>query len=150
MAKRFQFRLQTLLDVRKMREQEAQRAVAAKRAEIVRVDQLNEQTFAEIAIHQDALRTAQAQGAIDPVGLARGRAWIAHLRNSIARRQQEKGVLLEQLRELQDRLRDARTQTRIIEKLREKRWDAYRKDRDKRERLELDELAQQLQGYDAV
>ena len=48
MARRFEFRLQTLLEVRQLREREAKRSVATKSAEIARLDRLNEQTAVEI------------------------------------------------------------------------------------------------------
>lgn len=148
MARRFAFRLQTVLNVRQMREREAQRDVAAKSAEIARLDRLNEQTADEILRQQTALNEAQQRGQLDPVELQRGRAWIAHLRKTIATRQMQKAEFCEQLRNLQVRLRDARTQTRIIEKLRERRWDEYTRDRRRREQAESDELARQLQDFD--
>jgi flagellar export protein FliJ len=142
--------LQTLLDVRELHEQEAKRKVAAKSAEIVRIDQLNEQTAADIARQQAGLLAGQQSGALDPVALQRGRAWIAHLRRTIALRQQQRAECSRQLADLQAALRDARTQTRIIEKLRERRWDEYRRDRDRREQAEADELARQLQEFDRL
>jgi flagellar FliJ protein len=147
-ARRFAFRLQTVLNVRQMREREAQRDVAAKSAEIARVDRLNEQTADEIIRQQAMLVEAQQRGGLDPVELQRGRAWIAHLRKTIATRQMQKAEFQEQLRDLQTRLRDARTQTRIIEKLRERRWGEYSRDRRRREQAESDELARQLQDFD--
>ena len=144
--KRFEFRLQTLLDVRQLHEREAKRRVAAKNAEIARLDLLNAQTLVEIERQQALLLELQQSGAIDPLTLSRGRAWIAHLRRSTALRQLEKTQLLEQLRDLQAKLRDARTQTRIIEKLRERRWNQYRDDVDRKEQAAADELAQQLHG----
>lgn len=148
MARRFAFRLQTVLNVRQLREREAQRDVAAKSAEIARLDQLNEQTAEEITRQQATLLEAQQRGELDPLELQRGRAWIAHLRRTIATRQMQKAEFGEQLQDLQARLRDARTQTRIIEKLRERRWGEYTRDRRRREQTESDDLARQLQDFD--
>lgn len=148
MAKRFHFRLQTLLEVRQLREREAKRRVAAKSAEIARVDLLNSQTRSAIASQQEALLTAQQQGRLDPLELQRGRAWIAYLRRTIATRLGQRAALEQELRTLQDELRDARTQTRIIEKLRERRWNEYTHARARREQAEADELARQLQGLE--
>ena len=148
MARRFEFRLQTLLEVRQLREREAKRSVATKSAEIARLDRLNEQTAVEILRQQEAILADQQRGVLDLPELQRGRAWIAHLRKSIAIRQNQKAELLEQLRQLQARLREARTQTRVIEKLRERRWNEYSHDRQRREEAASDELAQQLHGYD--
>lgn len=147
MAKRFRFPLQTLLEVRELREREAKRSVAAKSAEIARLDRLNEDTAAEIVRQQEVLLAAQQQGLLEPLELQRGRAWIAHLRKTIATRQVQRGELVEQLKELQARLREARTQTRIIQKLRERRWNEYVRERNRTDQAANDELAQHLQEY---
>ncbi len=149
MARRFTFRLDTLLKVRRLHEQEAQRRLASKQAEIARVDQLNQQTNVEIREQQEALRAAQGQLGVDPVTLQRGRAWVGHLRRQIAERMRQRAGLMAQLDELQDALRQARTQTRIIEKLREKRLAAHTKETERQDQAAADELAQQLHEYEA-
>lgn len=146
MAKRFQFRLQTVLRVRELREREAKRRVAEKRAELARLDQLDRQTSDEIRAQQDALRGLQSGAALNPAELSRGRAWIAHLQRTLAQRQLVRAGLL---RELEQRLADwraARQQLRILEKLRERRWAEYVHGRQQAEQFESDELAQQLHG----
>lgn len=144
MARRFRFRLETLLRVRRTREREAKRNVSAKRAEIARVDLLNQQTAAEITSQQELLLVKQQAGQLDPLALQRGRAWLAHLRRTVAERHVQRTTLVTQLDQLQAILRDARTQTRVLEKLRERRLADYRRDRNRREQAVADELAQQL------
>jgi flagellar protein FliJ len=144
MARKFRFRLGTLLRVRQTREREAQRKVAAKSAEIARVDLLNQQTAAEIVQQQADLLAGQQGGRLDPLALQRGRAWIAHLRRQIALRHVQRAELVTQLGELQAELRAARTQTRILEKLRARRLAEYRRTRNRQEQAASDELAQQL------
>jgi flagellar export protein FliJ len=150
LAKRFRFRLQTLLEVRQLHEREAKRRVAAKRAEIARVDGVREQTAAEVLRQQDVLLAAQQQGRLDPPTLQRGRAWVAHLRKTIALLQTQRAELSQQLQDLQASLRTARTQTRIIEKLRARRWRTYVHDRDRHEQAAADELARQLLDHRLV
>lgn len=146
MARRFRFRLQTLLRVRQLREREAKRKVAAQRAALARLDRLDEQTAAEIARQQAALRADQQQPRVDPLALQRGRAWIAYLRRTLAQRQVQRTELQQQLRELLERLRAARVQARTIEKLRERRLREHARARGRREQAASDELAQQLHG----
>lgn len=146
MAKRFQFRLQTVLRVRALREREAKRRAAEKRAELARLDQLDRQTAADIRAQQQALRGLQSGAALNPAELSRGRAWIAHLQRTLAQRQIVRAGLL---RELEQRLADwraARQQLRILEKLRERRWAEYVHDREQAEQAESDELARHLHG----
>lgn len=146
MAKRFHFPLETLLRVREVREREAKRKVGLKQAEIARLDQLNRQTAEEIFARQDILRQHQ-RGTLTPNDIVREQAWIAYLRRTIFQRQAQRAGLVKELGVLQEALRQARVQKRIIEKLRERRWDEYVKDRKRREQAESDELAQQLHVY---
>lgn len=146
MAQRFRFSLETLLKVRRLREREALRNFAAKRAEIARLDRLNEGTAREILAQQDVLRQGQQNGIVEPSLLTRGRAWTAHLRCLIAQRRQLRQTLLGELERLGAALREARTQTRVLEKLRERRWTEHVHERDRRAESEADELAQQLHG----
>lgn len=147
MAKRFEFRLQTLLDVRALREREAKRKVAVQRAKLAQLDQLDAQAYAEIEQQQAVLRAAQTTSALHPPDLQRGRAWVAYLRRSIAERAQTRATLRRELQDLLVALREARRQTRTLEKLREKQQAAYRRQRDRREQAESDELALQLQVF---
>jgi flagellar FliJ protein len=149
-AKRFQFRLETLRRVREIREREAKRKVGAKQAEIARVDQLNRLTAEEISQRQNALRDHQRQKVLAPDVLALENAWIAHLRRTIVERQVLRARLVGELRTLQEKFRRARTQKRIIEKLRERRWEQYRKDRRRQEQTATDELARQLLAGEAA
>jgi flagellar export protein FliJ len=77
--------------------------------------------------------------------LARGRAWIGYLRRTSIERQTLRAALVKELEQLQSQWRQARTQARILEKLRQRRWDEYTRRRGRREQAEADELAQQLQ-----
>jgi flagellar protein FliJ len=146
MARRFRFRLETLLRVRQTREREARRNVAAKNAEIARMDQLNQQTADEIRTQQAALLELQQTAHLDPQVLQRGRAWVAHLRRTLAQRQMQRTELVAHLVELQGVLRAARIQTRVLEKLRARQVLQYRRVRDRQEQAAADELAQQMHG----
>jgi flagellar export protein FliJ len=144
MARRFRFPLQTLLKVRQLREREAKRKVAAQYAEIARLDQLDQAARREIAARQGDLLDHQRHRYLDPRDLSRGWSWIAHLRSAMAQRQAMRAEMVKELERLQAEFRAARQQTRIIEKLRERRWDEYSRDRRRREQAAADEVAQQL------
>jgi len=143
-ARRFNFPLETVLNVRRLHEREAKRKLAAKRAELARLDQLDEATRGEIANRQTEILRAQQTGTVDPRDLSRGWAWIAHLRRTMQQRQQVRERELAELAKLQDAFREARRETRVIEKLRERRWTTYKRDRDRHEQAVADEMAQQL------
>lgn len=147
MAKKFQFRLETLLRVRQMREREVRRKVGAKGAEIAQVDRAIADTRQQVAEMQQELVRAQQAPEVDPRQLAQGRTWIARLYATIGQYQAQRGNLVNELTKLQDELRAARTQTRIIEKLRERRQMAHRRDVQREEQTLADELAQQLHSF---
>lgn len=144
MARRFQFSLQTLLRVREIRERDAQRKVAAQRAALARLDQLDRQCQELISRQQSELLHLQEQALIDPGALSRGRAWLAHLRNSLFQRQVQRQQMLVELEKLLSAYREARRDARAVARLRERRWEEYRQDRARQEQAEADELAQQL------
>lgn len=149
MAKRFTFRLQTLLRVRDLHEQEAQRKVGLKLAEIARLDQLDRQTHAEIQKVQQRLVDQQSSAAFDPRALTAGRAWVAQLRRTLFERDAIRREKQSELSQLQESLREARKQKRIIEKLRERRAAEHRKQSDQAEQRAADELAQTLHRREA-
>lgn len=144
MAQPFKFRLQTLLRVREVREREAKRKVAAQRAEIARSDQLIVETIREIEQQQNALRERLIQPALNPLDLTRSRAWIAHLRRTLAQRQVQKSAQLAELDQRLETYRQARQQSQVLEKLRERKLAVWQRDRALREQDAADEMAQQL------
>lgn len=147
MARRFRFRLETLLKVRELREREVKRKVASKRAEIARLDRTNERAADEILLQQRKLLESQQRGRLDPETVRSARAWITVLRSSIVHRQAQKARWAEELEQLQAEYRQARKQTRMIQKLRERRYREHVKRLDKRDLADADELAQQLHVF---
>lgn len=144
MAKRFHFRLETVLRVRELREREAKRRVGAKQSEIAQLDRLDDETRTLIRSQESDLLRLQQQERVEPAHIARIRAWVAHLRTGIAQRALMRGKLTTELSVLQEELRSARVQTRILEKLREKRYTEHRADSAQREQRAADEVAQRL------
>jgi flagellar export protein FliJ len=148
-ARRFHFRLETVLRVRTLREREARRRVGAKLAEIAGVDRINTQTLAEISTRQAQLLDRQRSSTLDPRALASERAWVNFLRRGVAERQTLKAALRRELDALRDELRAARSQMKAIEKLRERRHTEWKRDVAVREQTESDELARQLLRFAA-
>lgn len=141
MAKRFEFRLETLLRVRSLREREAERRAAEIRAELARLDEADRAALDAIGAQQAELVRLQSAGA-DPVSLARGRAWIAYLRRQMGERAQLRNDAIKRLHGRLQELREARKQKRMIEKLRERQFEIYRRTRSRWEQSLADENAQ--------
>ncbi|MCH7870513.1 MAG: flagellar FliJ family protein [Planctomycetes bacterium] len=144
MAKRFRFRLETLLRIRRLSEREAQRKVAAKQAEIARIDELSRQARREILSQEDELRKRQSGERLNVADLSTRRSWIAHLQRTILLHKHLRGQREDELKKVVAELGRARTQALVVQKLRERRWSEYRKEHDRREQSELDELARQM------
>lgn len=149
MARGFQFRLESVLRVRSLREREARRRVGAKLAEIAAVEQLNAETAAEISARQARVLDRQRAATVEPRELAAERAWVTYLRRCLAERQAMKSLLRRELDVLREELRAARTQMKAIEKLREQRYAAWKRESGRREQTESDELARQLLRFAA-
>lgn len=149
MARRFRFRLDTVLRVRALREREARRRFGAKLAEIAAVERLNAETSGEIATRQKRLLASQQGSIVDPRELASGRAWVGYLRRQLAERQAIKSALRSELDALREELRQARAQSRMLERLRERKHSDWKRDVGRQEQTEADELARQLLGYTA-
>lgn len=144
MAQPFRFRLKTLLRVRDLREREARRKVAAKQAAIARLDETNRAAAEEILRRESAMRASAERGPLSAADLLRERAWIAHLRRQILERQQVRVALERELAELRSAWGRARTDLKVMEKLRERRFEQHRRAQALREQAETDEVAQKL------
>ncbi|MBL8879939.1 MAG: hypothetical protein JNG88_12535 [Phycisphaerales bacterium] len=146
MAKKFRFSLEALLMVRRLREREARRGVANCRAEIARVEAHMRRVAADIDGGLLRLREMSLAEEFDPLAASRCRAWLAQQRGANAQLGSRRAALLGELEKLQAVWRDARRQERVIEKLRENRWNEYVRDRAAEDQRESDDLAQQLQA----
>lgn len=144
MKKRFRFRLDVLLRQRMVAQRLAQRAVAVQQTKIVELDRLCQEIDAEVEATQATLRLEQQGDTLDPASLARGRAWLAHLRALRVGHMRQRAELANQLTALTQKLVEARRQTRVLETLRESKLAEFRRARTLREQAEIDELAQRL------
>ncbi|MBW7904695.1 MAG: hypothetical protein LC135_08775 [Phycisphaerae bacterium] len=143
MPRAFEFRLETVLRVREQRQREAQRRLAARQAEMVRLERLDEQLAAQVGAAQSELRAVQAGERLDPALVARMRGWIGHLRRVGAENGRVRAGLAAELAQLQAEVSRARTQTRVLEKLRERRFRQYKR---QRERVEQEAAEEQARG----
>ncbi len=144
MARRFVFGLQTVLELRAIREQQQRRRFAQALAGLAGIEQriagLRRQRIAE----QQALGDDQRAGRGDAASWLARRGWIAQLDRQIAAwqaRRQQAAEIVEQQRRL---WQQKRNELRALQRLRDRRFAAWRKSQQKRTQREHDELAQQL------
>ncbi len=143
MSKAFEFRLQKLLELRRLEEEAAQREFAAAQQAVVERNQAILGLLTQEEEGRQDLRTQQER-AIDVVRLRMTGEYLVSIELLIGR---ERAVLQDLTRvELDKRLRltEALKGVRVLERFRERQLRRYREELDLEERKFLDEIGQNL------
>ena len=139
MAKSFQFRMEKVLDVRRLQEKSAQREFSAAQQAVAERNRI----ILELMNREDdarrELRTLQ-EGAVDVARLRMAGEFAASLERRLQKEYEalQAQVLVEMQKRQQ--LTEARKGVRVLEKLREKQARTHRQGFDREERNFLDEL----------
>jgi flagellar FliJ protein len=141
MAKRFKFRFETLLKIRRQREDEHKRIVGERLRQIGQVQDQLESLGRQIEQETEAVRASQAGGTIDIRMLVRHRHWLGHLHKSVLEGQARLGYLEAELAQERAALTEAMKQRRILEELKANRLAKHSADRERQEARERDEMA---------
>lgn len=147
--RRFRFRLERVLSMRRLRAQMLQQRVAVARAALRAAEQ---QLIAATAAYRDASDSlCQQEAAGVTAGLLRhGRLHLGHLAETVAAGE---GAVKAAQAALQTALHDlakAQQAEKALERLRERRWLEYRREALKREQAQLDELTVTRVGWEAL
>ncbi len=141
MAKRFRFPLETVLKIRKRREDERKRVVARRLSGIARAEaqaaSLREQIDAELR----AVRQARQAGVIDVVMIARHRHWLGRLQRGLLEEEAHLRTLRAELAQDRAELAEASKQAKIIQKLKERQQQRYEYELARQDRIDADEMA---------
>jgi len=139
MARRFVFRLDTLLKLRRQRENEQKRVVAERLRQIARVTDEISMLDRQIGDQVQAMRVQATGASLDVPQLARSRHWLSHLQRG--RLEAEGHLRLLEARLAQDRavLAGAVKDRRVLEKLRERQQEKHRRELERIEVLASDE-----------
>lgn len=141
MAKAFVFRLETLLKLRQQREDRQKRVVAERLREIARVRREIESVEAQIQAQTDAVRADVSAGRIDVTKVARNRHWLSYLHRKRLEAQGHMGVLEARLAQERAVLAHAAKERKVLETLKDRQRDRYRRELDRQEVLEADDLS---------
>ena len=144
MARRFVFSLQTVLELRAMREQQQRRRFAQALAVVARIERQIVALRQRRLLEQRSLAEDQAAGRGDAASWLRRRAWIAQLARQIERLEVQRHEAAERVEQQRRIWQQKRNELRALQQLRDRRYASWRKERLKREQGRLDELAQQL------
>ncbi len=141
MAKRFVFRLETLLKIRQQREERHQRIVAGRLRQIHQTHRQIADLEQQMRAGQDAIRDNQRPGRIDLQQAIHYRHWIGHLHKNVLEAQAHLGYLEAELVRERAALAEAAKQRKILDKLKERQWQRYRENEDRRDVNEADEMS---------
>lgn len=140
MAKRFTFRFETMLRIRQQREDEHKRIVANRLRAIRELK--NHMASLDKQIHEElqAIRVGQQPGTIDMQQVIRHRHWLGCLHKGVLEGQARMRFLEAELVRERAALAEAAKQRRILEKLKERRLEQHRRERDRLEVAAADDL----------
>jgi flagellar FliJ protein len=141
--KRFKFDLEQLLRLKRWKEEEAKKALAAEVAALEALKQKLMELQGELDgawrnAPGNAGDTVDAQGRLHLLGYAR------HMGEMIAGREGEIALQAGRLKEKSDALMKAMQERKVLEKLKERRQIEWRKERNKAEYANMDEAASAL------
>lgn len=136
----FRFRAQVALDLRRRRDEEAQRRLGDARRALAAAEAVRAAAESRLIAALAEAGTVEQEGA-DVTQRTWYRNWIALLRQEVARADQVLKERRDQVRDATVRALQARRHLRSIERLRERRWRAFSRERDKAEQRQADLLA---------
>lgn len=140
MAGRFAFRFETLLRLRKQREDERKRVVAARLRQIGDLMERRNNLLTAIDGQTDSLRSALRGGTVDVDQVRWGRHWLTHLRRGVLDTDAELSGQRAMLAQERATLVVARKDTEVLARLRERRLEAWNVEAARREQIESDEM----------
>lgn len=140
MAKRFTFRFDTMLKIRRQREDGQKRVVATRLRQIQQVKDRMSAIEQQIGDEMNAIRAGQERGTIDLQQVMRHRHWVGQLHRSRLESEARLRYHEAQLSQERAALAEAMKQRRILEKLKEQQWERHRQEEERRETRESDEL----------
>lgn len=140
MAKRYTFRFETLLRLRKQREDEEKRVVASRLRGLKRLYDHQVVLRGQILEQTDTLRNVLREPFLDVGAVRVDRHCVARLRREILEDEAEISTNLALLSQERAVLTNARKETKILERLKERQRAAYQAELDRREQIEQDDM----------
>ena len=142
--KKFSFRLQPVLKLREQQEEQKKRAVGILQNEIAE-QQRQALAMAEVVKEQgQILKDHFFRGNVDVNWISYYQGYVSNMQRNIAEKINNVAQVQKKLVKARAELAEAAKQTKIIEKLKEKRKQRYDKQLQRRETFEQDELANNM------
>jgi len=142
--KKFEFRLEPVLRLKKQVEDEKKRVVGELMAEINAQQQQALEINQTIIQQGNILKQKLAGGEVDTGWIAYYQRYVTDMRGEIARKIQTVTEIQKKLHLARRALAEAAKETKMLEKLKEKQYNQYMAFLDKLEKKELDEIGSQM------
>jgi flagellar protein FliJ len=120
LARRFQFRYEAMLKLRRQREDQHKRIVSERLAQIAQVKEELSRLEGLTGEGMNTIRAVQQAGRIDLQQVMAQKGWVAHLHKAALEAQARMGTLEARLAQERSALAEAAKQRRILEKLKER------------------------------
>jgi len=139
--KRFHFKLQALLEIKKRAEDEIKKKLGAKNREILasRQDRLDVQKKLESFFVEEKQQRLRV---LDLLALRLSISYRSHLQNEINKKEQIINTLMKEQDQLRQKLAFARKQSRVLEILKEKKLLEWKKEYHLEEQEFVDDVSQ--------
>jgi flagellar export protein FliJ len=140
MASNEGFRFETLLKLRRQKEDEAQRTVASRMGHIRELEKRQEALQSRIASQSSASRMVLGEQTLNLDEIRLSRHWMIRLRQGLLQAEAEMRTQRAILASERTRLAEAQTNRKVLSRLKERRLDRYFAEQQRREQAELDEM----------
>lgn len=140
----FTFQLEGVLRHRRNIEHEKQRALALVQARLTALETQLRAMDAEVLASNDSVRQNNLTGLIDPGFLAAHRRYLAATQRKAIEIAQQMGLVQVQLNAAREVLAEAARDRKILEKLREQKYETWQQELHRKQVAEQDEAAMQL------
>lgn len=140
MAKRFIFRYETLLKIRRQREDQHKRIVAERVRQIVAARERLSALKGQITGEEAAIRAGQEPGTVDMQQIMRHRHWLGHLHRNVLETEGAIRLLEGRLAQERAALAEVVKQRKILDKLKERRLERHLQEEQRRETNAADDL----------
>ena len=144
MAKRFQFRLEAVLKVRRQRRDHCRRLFAEQLRHVQQQERRLVDLHEQVRTESRARRSDALQAELDMSLLRSRQYYVGHLQRTIEGQEVELEGLQRELEERRETLVGASRELKVIEKLRERQWERHGKAASRRETIEADESSVDL------
>jgi flagellar FliJ protein len=145
---KFVFKLAGVLKQRQHIERQRQRDLAERHAHLSQLQQQLKQLNERVQATNDDVRNNHLTGSLNMSFLAAHRRFLAAMQRGGVEIVQRMAVAQRQVDEAQAALAEAAKQRKAIEKLREKQFERWRADEDRKEVADLDEVSMQISYHD--